>query len=45
MDGIQTDSCTQFTSKDFQEFLSVPRVHIALAEPDYQEMSGQFEVT
>ena len=36
MDVIQTDAGTQFTSRDFQEGLSVSGVWIALAVPYHQ---------
>ena len=42
---IQTDTGTQFTSKDFQEGLSVCGVRISLASPDHQEKNGKFEGT
>ena len=45
MDRIQTDAVTQFTSKEFQEGISVRGVGLALAAPDHQEMNGQVEVT
>ena len=45
MEIIQTDDCTQFTSKDFQEGISVRGVLLVLAEPEHQEMNGQVEVT
>ena len=41
MERIQTDSGTQFTSKDFQEGLSVFGVQPALVEPYHQEMNVQ----
>ena len=41
---IQTDSVMQFTSKKFQEGISVPVLKIALEAPDHQEMNGQVEV-
>ena len=44
MEIIQTDYGTQFTSKDFQEGLSIRGLQLALAAPDYQEMNGQVEV-
>ena len=45
MEIIQSDSGTQFTSKQFQEVLSVRGVLIALEAPDHQEMNGQVELT
>ena len=44
MERIQTDAGTHFTSKDFQEGLSVRGVRLELAAPDHQEMNGQVEV-
>ena len=44
MERIQTDAGTQFTSKQFQEGISVRGVRLALDAPDYQEMNGQVEV-
>ena len=40
MEGIQTDSGAQFTSKDFQEGISVHGVQLALVAPDHQEING-----
>ena len=45
MEIIQTGAGTQFTSKEFQEGLSVRVVQIALMAPDHQEMNGQVKVT
>ena len=45
MEIIQTDSGTQFTSKEFQEGLSARELYIALEQPDHQETNGQVEVT
>ena len=45
MDRIQTDADTQFTSKEFQEGLSIRGLKLVLATPDHQEMNGQVEVT
>ena len=45
MERIKTDSGTQFTSKQFQEGLSVRGVLLALASSDHQEMNGQVELT
>ena len=45
MDRIQTDSGTQFTSKDFHEGISVRVVQLSLGAPDHQEINGKFEVT
>ena len=42
---IQTDSGTHFTSKEFQEDISVRGVWLALAAPDRQEINCQVEVT
>ena len=36
MDRIKTDAGTQFTSKEFQEGISVIGVRLSLAAPDYQ---------
>ena len=36
MDRIQTDTGTQFNYKEFQEFLSVRGVRLALSTPDHQ---------
>ena len=41
---IQTDTGAQFTSKEFQEGLSVRGVQLELAASDHQEMNGQVEV-
>ena len=45
MEKIQTDDGTQFTSKDFQEGLSVCGKQLALAAPDRQEINGQVKLT
>ena len=45
MGRIQTNSGTQFTSKKFQEGLSVNGVWLEISSPDHQEMNGQVEVT
>ena len=45
MEIFQTDSVTQFTSKEFQEGIYVLRVRLSLEAPDYQEINGQVEVT
>ena len=42
---IQTDAGTQFTSKDFQEGLSVHGVQLSFVAPDHQGMNVQVEVT
>ena len=42
---IQTDSGSHFTSKDFQEGLSLHVVRLILAATDHQDMNGQIEVT
>ena len=41
MERIQTDSGTQFNSKEFQEGFSVHGVRLELAVPDHKEMNGQ----
>ena len=43
MEIIQTDSCTQFTSKEFQEGISLHGVLPGLAAKDHQEIKGQVE--
>ena len=45
MEIIQTDSGTQFNSKEFQEGLSMHGVQLALVTPDHHEINGQVEVT
>ena len=45
MEISQTDSGTQFTSKEFQEGLSVRRAKFSLSAPEHQEMNVQVEVT
>ena len=45
MEGIQNDYGMKFTSKEFQEGLSVRVVRLALVAPDHQKMNGQVEVT
>ena len=40
MEIIQTDAGMHFTSKEFQEGLSVGGVRLALAEPDHKGMNG-----
>ena len=45
MEIIQTDAGMQFTSKEFQEYLSANGVKLALVEPYDQDMNGQVEVT
>ena len=45
MERIQTDSGTQFISKEFQEGISLLGLRHELAAPYYQEMNGQVEVT
>ena len=45
MERIKTDSGMQFTSKEFQESLSVSGVRLTLSAPDHQEMNFQVEVT
>ena len=45
MERIQTDSSTQFTSKEFQWGLSVCGVRLTLAAPYHQEINGQLEGT
>ena len=43
MEIIQTDSCTQFTSKKFQEGISLNGVLPGLAAKYLQEIKGQVE--
>ena len=43
MEIIQTDNGTQFTSKEFQEGLSLRGVKLSLVAPDHQEMNNQVE--
>ena len=43
MEIIQTDSCTQFTSKEFQEGISLHGVLPGLEAKDHQEINGQVE--
>ena len=45
MEIIRTESGMHFTSKDFQEGLSVRGLQLALTEPNHQEMNVQVEVT
>ena len=45
METIQTDTGTHFTSKEFQECLSVHEVRLELAAPYHQKMNGHVEVT
>ena len=45
MERIKTDAGMQFTSKEFQEGLSVREGQLASSAPKYQEMNGQVEVT
>ena len=45
MERIQNYSGTQFTSKEFQEGLSVHGLHLSFTAPEYQETNGQVEVT
>ena len=45
MEIIQTDAGTRFTSKEFQEVLSIRGVQLTLASSDHQEMNGKVEVT
>ena len=45
MQIIQTDVGKQFTSKEFQEGLSVRGLRLALAAPDNPEINGQVEAT
>ena len=45
IDRIQTDTGTQFISKEFHEVIYVPGVRLALAAPEHQENNGQVEVT
>ena len=45
IERIQTDAGTQFTSKEFQEGVSVHGVRLALTAPDHQETNVQVIVT
>ena len=45
MERIQTGSGIQFTSKEFQECLSVRGLQLESSSPDHQEINGQVEVT
>ena len=45
MEIIQNDSVTQFTSKEFQEGISVHVVRLGLVAPYHQKIHGQVEVT
>ena len=45
MERIQTDTGTQFTSKEFLEGLSVRGIRLALSSPYHQEINVQSEVT
>ena len=45
MEIIQTDTWTQFTSKEFQESLSIYGVKIALLTPYHQKTNGQVKAT
>ena len=45
LERIQTDAGMQFTSKEFQEGLSVHGVRLALSAQDHKEMYVQVEVT
>ena len=44
MERIQTDSGTQFTSKEFQAGLYVLGLPLALAALDHQEINGQVKL-
>ena len=44
MDRIQTDTSTQFTSKEFQEGLSVSVLRLELLVPNDQERNFQVEL-
>ena len=44
MERIQTDDGMQFSSKEFQEGLSVCGVRLELVAPHHQEKNGQVEV-
>ena len=44
IERIKTYFGAQFTSKEFQEGLSVRRVRLALLAPDHQEINVQVEV-
>ena len=41
MEIIQTDTGMKFTSKEFQEGISVNGLRLASAAPDHQEMNVQ----
>ena len=45
MDRVYTDAGIHFTSKNFQEGISVYGLQRALSAPDHQEMNCQVEVT
>ena len=45
MERIKTDTSTKFTSKEFQEGISVRGVWPTLASPDHKEMNGRVVVT
>ena len=45
IERIQTDASTQFTSKEFKEYLSVRDTRLSLATPDHQEIINKVEVT
>ena len=42
---IQTDTGTEFTSKEFQEGLYVHGVRLELTAPEHRQINGQVEVT
>ena len=45
MDRIQTEYGMHFTSREFQEGLSMRELRLSLAAPEHQEINVQVEVT
>ena len=45
IERVKIESCTQFTSKEFQEGISVHGSQLALAPRHHQEMNACVEVT
>ena len=45
MEGISADSCTKFTSTEFQDECQTRDVHLTLADPEHQEMNKQVKET
>ena len=45
LEGISSDSGTQFILTDFKEECQTCGVHLTLAAPEHQEMNGKVEVT